>query len=192
LRIVDLSRMIQGRMPTVPFQTHPKSLFTRIEAPAFVIRHGRTIDQLPVEGFVRSAVLLDLSRKDVGEIDDEDLEGAEEAAGLSIREGEVVVLHTCWDETSKRRPFPGLSRNAADYLLFRRIAGVGVDCLSIDEGKSMRSHRVLLRNGVSVIEDLCNLSDIDQSRFRLVMLPLRMKAAVSPARIVGLLGESYW
>lgn len=141
---------------------------------------------------MKSTVLLDISERNVREIDDEDLEGAEEAAGLSIREGEVVVLHTCWDETSmkRRKLFPGLSENAADYLLFKRISGVAVDCPSIDHGKSMRSHRMLLRNGVSVIEDVCNLVEIDQSRFRLVILPLRMKAAVSPACVLALLGDS--
>ena len=130
----------------------------------------------------------------MGEIDDEDLEGAEEAAGLSIREGEVVVLHTCWGEGSmeRRMPFPGLSRNAVDFLLFRGIAGIAVDCPSVDEAKSMRTHRVLLRNEVSVIEDVCSLEEIDQSRFRLVTLPLRMRASVSPARVVALLGECYW
>ena len=186
--------MIHGRIPNVPFRTHPKASFTRVEAPAFVIRHGRTVDQLPVDGFVKSAVLLDMSGKSVGEIDDEDLEGAEEAAGLSIREGEVAILHTCWDETSMKRRmlFPGLSRNAVDYLLFKRITGVAVDCPSVDEGRSMRSHRELLRNGVYVIEDVCNLVEIGESRFRLLVLPIRMKAAFSPARVVALLGESYW
>ena len=175
------------------FQTHPYASFTRIEGPAFVIRHGKSVDQLLSERFAKSAVLLDLSERNVGEIDDEDLEGAEEAAGLSVREGEVVVLHTCWDETSvkRRKLFPGLSGNAADYLLFKRITGVAADCPSIDHGKSMRSHRILLRNGVSVIEDICNLAEIDQARFRLVMLPLRMKAAVSPACVLALLDEAY-
>jgi len=193
LRIVDLSRVIQGRIPSVPFQTHPKISFTRVEAPALVDRHGITVDELPVESYVKSAVLLDVSGRTVGEIDDEDLEGAEEAAGLSIREGEVVVLRTCWDENSKNRrtPFPGLSRNATDYLLFRRIAGVAADCPSIDEGRSMRAHRLLLRNGVTVTEGLCNLLEVDESRFRLLTLPLRAKAAVSPARVLALLG-SYW
>ena len=185
--------MIQGRIPTVPFLTHPRASFTRVEAPAFVDRRWKTVDRLPAESFVKSAVLLDLSGRTVGEIDDEDLEGAEEAAGLSIREGEVVVLHTCWGENSmkRRRPFPGLSRNATDYLLFRRIAGVAADCPSIDEGEPMRSHRLLLRNGVIITEDLCNLSEVDQSRFRLLTLPLRAKAAVSPARALALL-DSYW
>lgn len=185
--------MILGRIPNVPFQTHPRVSFTRVEALAFVDRHGKNVDELTVKSFVKSAVLLDLSGKSVGEIDDEDLEGAEEAAGLSIREGEVVVLHTCWDETSMkcRTPFPGLSRNAADYLLFRRISGVAADCPSIDEGRSLRSHRLLLRNGVSITEDLCNLVEIDQPRFRLLTLPIRTKAAVSPARVLALL-EAYW
>ena len=193
MRVIDLSRIIQGRIPNVLFQTHPKVSFTRVETLAFVDRHGKTVDHLSVGNFLKSAALLDLSRKTSGKIDDEDLEGAEEAAGLSIREGEVVVLHTCWDEASMKRriPFPGLSRNATDYLLVRKIAGVAADCPSIDEGKSMPAHRLLLRNGIFIAEDLCNLVEVDQSRFLLLTLPLRMQAAVSPARALALL-DSYW
>ena len=95
-------------------------------------------------------------------------------------------------EFNQPTSFPGLSRNASDYLLFKRIAGVAVDCPSIDKGKSMRSHRLLLRRGVFVIEGLCNLVEIDQSRFHLLLLPLRMKAVGSPALAMALLNdESY-
>ena len=192
--VVDLSRVVQRRAPNVRFYTHPRASFTRVEAPGFVFRGGKTVEQIRVEGFVRTAVLLDISRKSRGEIDDEDLEGAEEAAGLSIREGELVVLHTCWDQRStwRRMRFPGLSRNAIEYLLIRRIGGVAADCHSIEAGESLRAHRALLRNGVSVIEDICNLRKIDQARFRLLVLPLLMRSAVSPARVVALLDESYW
>jgi kynurenine formamidase len=194
MRIVDLSRVMQGRMPHVQFQIHHKTPFTRVEAPAFVKRRGKRVDQISVEKFLRSAVLLDLSGKTVGKIDDEDLEEAEEAAGISVREDEVVILRTGSDGISKRRGsgFAGLSRNAVDYLLFKRIAGVGVDSSSIDELETMQAHEALLQKDVLVIENLCNLGEIDESRFRLLVLPLRMKAAGSPARVLALLDESYW
>jgi arylformamidase len=194
MRIVDLSRVMQAGTPYVQFQMHHKTPFTRVEAPAFVKRRGKTVDQISVEKLLRSAVLLDLSGKTVGKIDDEDLEGAEEAAGISVREDEVVILQTGSDGISKRRgpSFAGLSRNAVDYLLFKRIAGVGIDSSSIDDSKRMQAHEALLQKDVLVIENLCNLREIDESRFRLLVLPLRVKAAGSPARVLALLGESYW
>jgi arylformamidase len=191
LRIVDLSTEVQGRIPCLLFQTHPKLPLTRMETPAFINRGGRTVDQLPAESFVKSAVLLDVSGV-TGEINDENLEGAEEEAGVAVREDEFVILRTGRKEISKKRRsvFAGLSENAADYLLLRGIAGVGVDSHSIDKPGTMRAHRVLLQRGILVIEDLCNLADIGESRFRLVMLPLKMNTAGSPARVIALLGES--
>jgi len=155
---------------------------THIDAPAYLFRDGKKIDEFKLERFLTDAAILDFAHLKPGQqIDDEDLEAAEEAAGLALRERESVILHV----PSEVR----LSRNAAEYLEFKGVGLVGIDSVSIDGGESeMEAHRVLLSKDVLVLEGLINLDLIDASRrFRLVSLPLKLDSAVVPVRAVAVL-----
>ena len=167
---------------------------TRIEAPAYLFSDGKRIDQFGLESFVAESVLLDLTDKKPGQpIDDEDLEGAEERAGIALREGEVVLLHTGRDDSkhddSVPTPHAYLSENGAEYLEFKRPFMVGTDAPSLDPNgsKELSAHSILMRAGILVLESLCNLEKIQQSRFRLLALPLKLKGSTSPVRAVAIL-----
>lgn len=168
-----------------------------MEAPSYLVKGGKAISDFGPEVFLRDAVLLDLSHKKPRElIDDEDLEAAEEGAGLAVREGEFVILHTGFATLHKHRnrlaAHPALSENGAQYLEFKRVAGVGVDTPNLDHqtGKDLPAHSTLMRKGALVLENLCNLENVGESRFRLIALPLKVKAAVSPVRAVAVLDET--
>jgi arylformamidase len=170
---------------------------TRVESPALLVENGRTLDVMNPELFLKDAVLLDLTEmKPNQQIDDEDLEAAEEGAGLALREGEIAIIHTRWDRFVGSEQYwsshPTLSENAADYLAFKRISGLGIDSPSIDQprNQALTVHSKLMRNGVCVIEDLCNLQEIDQPRFRLIALPLRIRAPSSPVRALAILDDN--
>ena len=194
LKYIDLTYAMSLREAKVSLRVHPCWPLTLIEAPALTFRNGRAIEKFSVESFFRDAVLLELTHKRPSElIDDEDLEAAEEAAGVALREGEIVIVRTGWEKYSfnsrrYRFGFPTLSKNAIDYLLFKRISGVGVDSPNIDSDRKLIAHRALFREGVLVIENLCNLDAIDESRFQLIALPLKLRAGRSPARVIGILG----
>jgi len=132
------------------------------------------------------AALLDLTHKKPGQgIDDEDLEAAEEAAGLALREGESVILYTV-PGVSPSNVY--LSRNGAEYLEFKRVGLVGIDAGSIDNSRyAEMAHRVLLGKGILILEGLRNLDSIDSSRFRLASFPLKLGAATAPVRAVAIL-----
>jgi len=169
---------------------------THIEAPAYLFGGGKRIDQFGLESFVAESILLDLTDKEPGQpIDDEDLEGAEERAGIGLREGEVVLLHTGRDDSKHDdtvpMPHPYLSVNGAEYLEFKRPFMVGTDAPSIDPNgsKQLSAHSILMRAGILVLESLCNLDKIQQSRFRLLALPLKLRGSTSPVRAVAILEE---
>ena len=165
---------------------------THVDAPAYLIENGKTVDQLSQDALFRDAVLLDLTHAKAGEqIDDEDLEAAEEEAGLGVREGEAVILYTGWDSTDQKgQQYPYLSTNGAEYLEFKQVSVVGVDTPDLDGMVSNGSpaHTILLRKGILVLEELCNLNLIDAERFRLAALPLRMNAPCAPVRALAFVG----
>ena len=164
---------------------------THLCAPAFAIKGQSTIAQLRPEIFVADAVLLDLTRKKPGEaIDDEDMEAAEEDAGLAVREGEAVILHTgsqARNKSSRKHAF--LSENGAQYFEFKRVSMVGIDAASLGVTNRSAAHKVLLKSNIPILEGLCNLDQVDATRFRLLALPLRVKVAVSPARALAILEQ---
>jgi kynurenine formamidase len=193
VRIVNLSHGIRGRIQTQEFRNH-SSKFTSVEESAYVNRKSRTVDELPIEYSLRSAVLLDVTYNDSGtSIDDEVLESAEEYTGVAIREVEIVILQTGWEEyfLDKRYEmvFPTLSKNAVDYLLFRRIAGIGVDNPSIDPRGTLKAHRKLLQKNVTVMENLCNINEVVMNRFHIILLALKVHAARAPVRVVAILDD---
>jgi arylformamidase len=201
LRVVDLSHDLPARfsLPLESLDFHNgngavEALVTRIEAPAYLLEGGRGLGSFPLEAFINDAVILDLTHVKSGElIDDEDLEAAEEDEGLALREGEIAIINTGWAGHAASEEYwsnhPALSENGAEYLAFKRVVGVGIDTPNLDASgnKSLSVHSILMRQGAFVIENLCNLHEIDQSRFRLIALPLKLKADVSPARAVCVL-----
>jgi len=182
MRVIDLSDPFSFEA----YVGNPHS-GTHIDSPAHLFADGKKIEEFDLERFMTDAVLLDLSDKRPGQpIDDEDLEAAEEAAGLALRELESVILHTA---TGTSSPGAYLSRNGAEYLEFKGVGLVGIDAASIDapESRDMPAHTVLLGKEVLVLEGLRNLDSIDSSRFQLASFPLKLSAATCPVRAVAIL-----
>jgi len=181
MRLVDLSD--QFSLQRFVIDSHSG---THIDSPAHVFASGKKVDEFDVGRFMTDAVLLDVSTRAGQAIDDEDLEAAEEAAGLALRERETVILYTATDASS---PGPYLSQNGAEYLEFKRVGLVGIDVVNIDDSESgeIVAHRVLLGKDILVLEGLRNLQLIDAPRFTLVCNPLRVSAATSPVRAVAIL-----
>jgi arylformamidase len=191
LKILDLT--VDNSLDLFVLDTHAG---THIEAPAYLLSGGRRIDQFELESFVAESALLDLTDKKPGQpIDDEDLESAEESAGIGLREGEIVLLHTRRGDSKHDNTVPTrhayLSENGAEYLEFKRPFMVGTDGPSLDPSgsKELSAHSILMRAGILVLESLCNLEKIEQSRFRLLALPLKLNGSASPVRAVAILEE---
>ena len=76
---------------------------------------------------------------------------------------------------------------AAEYLLGKSIAALGVDTLSPDPLQAVRTnplHPIVLEKQVLIIENLCNLEQLPDF-FLFLALPLKIRSG-SPIRAVGI------
>lgn len=102
------------------------------------------------------------------------------------------MISTYWEDKKDNdeylRSNPGLSIDAAEYLVEKRINLVGIDTPSIDAAidEGFNAHHILLKNGVLIVENLCNLKDLPD-RFKLIVLPLKLRGATgSPVRAIAI------
>jgi kynurenine formamidase len=163
---------------------------THLDAPSHLIAGGRTVDQLPPESFIGKALLLDCTRSDTATVDLQDLRPYEGA----IDGHDFVLLHTGWSRFwGDRRYFadyPVLTEAAASWLVAAGMRGVGVDAVSVDApaATGLPVHRLLLADGLVIVENLTNLAALSQRSFIFSCLPLRLKDGDgSPVRAVALL-----
>lgn len=169
---------------------------THVDAPLHFIPEGKSIDEFPVSKFMGEGVVVDLTPVSPGEaITVNDLEPYDD----EIRESEIVLLHTNWDEYYGRTPeylfeFPYLTGDAASYLAERDLEAVGTEAASVggwtetvpNHGPTAdvppeASHRPLLERDVLPIEELRNLDKVldgDSSQRAYIMFPpLRLRGA---------------
>lgn len=144
---------------------------------------GETVDPRPLDAFAAPAVFIDLrERVAAGQaISPEHLE----ADLPRIRAGDFAVLVTGWgerrgitEEYLKRWPY--LGGPAAEALVERGVAGVGIDALSIGgwggPEKGEPSHHALLRANVLIIEELRIPEAVwTEERFSLTAFPVLLE-----------------
>jgi kynurenine formamidase len=174
---------------------------THVDAPChFDARPGAaSIDQVPLENYFLDAVCLDLSHKPLkSDISIGDLEQAEAAARVTIRENDMVLLHMdffrrCHGTDGYLTDFPGLTKDSATWLGRKGIAMFGVEAVS--PGRPGRNnfevHHVCRDLGFTHVEGLVNLDRlVGKGRFKFIGFPLKIRGGTgSPIRAVAMLDE---
>jgi len=172
---------------------------THVDAPVhFDQRPGAIgIDQVPLENFFLDAVCLDLSHKPLkSDISVEDLQRAEQAAGVEIGKRDMVLLHMdffrrCYGTDAYLTDFPGLTKESATWLGNKGIAMFGVEAVS--PGRPGRNnfevHHVCRDMGFTHVEGLVNMEKlIGKGRFKFIGFPLKIRGGTgSPIRAVAML-----
>lgn len=141
---------------------------THVVAPAHCLEEGDTVEKLPLGRFCGRCVVLDLtglSDADGRFVTRADLERFGEAlSGKFAPRPSVVLLKTSNSSLRRSAPFKSdfvaLAADAAEYLVSLRVRAVGIDYLAIWAGTNaeadgeLASHKILLQNGIGVIEGL--------------------------------------
>ena len=106
---------------------------THVNAPLHLIPGGLSIGEIGVDRFFGPGAVIALSKKRWELVGVDDLE----RAGADIRAGDIVILNLGWhakysDSQEYFGEAPGLSKEAAEWLVDRRVKMVGVDTPNID------------------------------------------------------------
>ncbi|MCF6150767.1 MAG: cyclase family protein [Candidatus Kuenenia stuttgartiensis] len=155
---------------------------THIDAPSHFLENGRTIDQLAIENLIGEATVFEFKNKENIDVSD--------ITQLRFDNVKRVLFKTVnssyWKLSAFKKDFVYLTKDAAQYLVDKRIRLVGVDYLSVEKFGSQQAetHHILLRNDVIILEGL-DLSTVEPGRYELIALPLKIKDGDgSPARVI--------
>lgn len=121
------SRVLSQRITTVMHCS------THTDAPAHVEEGLPYIDEIPLEKFYGTGVVVDIPKGKWEVITPEDLENARP----KIEKGDIVIIHTGWHHkySDSQEYFvysPGLYKEAGEWLVERGVKAVGVDQQALD------------------------------------------------------------
>lgn len=213
MRVIDLTHTIAESMPVYPgtegpvlapgssyekdgFRETVLTFFshtgTHMDAPNHLFSHRPTLDTLPAEQFVGSALVVDCTGVGEGElITMERLAPYGEAA----RVAEFLIFHTGWSrfwgKESYFGNYPCLDFSVIDYLIETGKKGVGLDTIGIDPiaDTNLTRHRMLFTHTTMVvIENLTNLESLGSELFTFMALPMKFQNSDgAPVRAIGIL-----
>ena len=180
---------------------------THVDAPIHFSAGGATVDEVPLDDLIGSAVVIDVVAQSDANRDYlasvEDLSKYEAEHG-PITVDDVVLIRTGWSSRwpntleymGDDRPgradelhFPGIAPELAQVLVQRGVKAVGIDTASIDYGasKDFRTHQILMGAGVTGLENLTGLDALPARGAWVVAMPMKIGAGSgAPARIAAI------
>jgi kynurenine formamidase len=167
---------------------------THVDATMHFPHTGRRwIDQIPIREFIGPSGVVDCRRKTDRElVSVGDLKKWEEKHS-KIRDVDVLLFNYGWGRKFKPLPrgraylegWPGLSPQAAKYIVKCGVRLVGCDTISIDSdgAHNFPAHHILLSKEVKVIESLANLNAAPPVGGFFIGVPMKIvHGSASPVR----------
>lgn len=140
---------------------------THIDAPAHVHRGDETVDRIGLERLTGQGFLIS--------------QGTEK-----IPSGDIAVLRTGWGSKwgleEYFKDYRGIPMGLAEKLVDHGVKGVCTDGPSVDMPGETAVHRLLLENGIWIVENMKN-TELVPERFRIFVVPLNVRAEASPVRV---------
>jgi kynurenine formamidase len=174
---------------------------THVDAPAHFVSDAKpqahtTIERVPAGRLVGRGARLDCRHLKEGDCVGADFIRAWEQKHGALEAQDIVLFNFGWSARWKLRPddaayvtdWPGVSMEAAKYLVEKCVAALGVDTLSPDPPAALASnpiHPYVLERQVLIIENLANLDQLADF-FLFLALPLKIAGGSgSPIRAVA-------
>ncbi|KGR79584.1 arylformamidase [Ureibacillus manganicus] len=153
---------------------------THADAPFHFDDNTPTVDQLDINVFIGTALVVDLSNK--MELCSEDFKD------IDLRGAKRILLKLHQEVNFEEFPelVPIIHPDIAPFLKEKGVVLLGVDCPSVDalDSKSLNTHHSLYNNGIYIIENLV-LQNITPGFYEFIGLPLNIVGAdAAPVRAV--------
>ncbi|XP_048581250.1 isatin hydrolase-like [Nematostella vectensis] len=189
---------------------------THIDAPNHLTnteeeaRNFKSIDQIPLDGLIGDAIVVNISAKAAinpdAELTVEDLQEWEKQYG-QIPDGAILLMNSGWGkywgnkekftgtktENSSLLHYPGMHKDAAQWLVDNRnIKVFGTDTLSLDYGPSsdFPTHVALLPRGIIGIEMVANVEKLPPKGATVFVLPMKIGGGTgAPVRMIATIKE---
>ena len=203
MKYIDLTHTFTDNMPVVPGDPTPSlkqittiekngytdhelktvmHVGTNIDAPLHMIPGGKYMDEMPVEHFAGTGVVIDVRGKNP--IDETVLKGK--------NIGKRCVIFLCTGMSKKFRTeeyntlYPEITESFARAIVDMGVKIIGIDMLSPDVDASFPIHKILLPKEVLIIENLVNLEALlTSSSFDVFAFPMKLHAEAAPVRVVA-------
>lgn len=182
---------------------------THLDSPLHFGKDKVGTDEIPLSRLIGPAIVIDVAQACAKDADYrlrvDDITAWEKAHGR-IPDGAIVLVRTGWGKfwPDKKRylgsdtpgdtanlHFPGISREAAEFLATRRkVDGVGIDTASLDHGpsKDFIAHQILNGANIYGLENVANLERVPAVGATLIALPMKIKGGTGgPVRIIAIL-----
>ncbi|MBZ6496783.1 cyclase family protein [Natrinema longum] len=187
-----------------PFTFETKALLlcdhgpTHVDAPRHFSPEGDPINEMPLEQFHTPGTAIEVTHRDPGEyISVEDLESACDDAGVTVDEGDTLLIRTGhYDRTHPSREYaenyPGLSEDATQWIIDQGVVNFGVDQPSPDtpDDPTYPCHTLCRENDVPHMENLRNIDRVIGEEFTFIGFPLAIREGTgSPIRPVAVLED---
>lgn len=164
---------------------------------------GPSIEDIPLEKWMGPCCVIDMrNKKEREEVSREDIKTWEKKYGL-INKNDIVLFSFGWEKnwgTShgvENQPYmknnPGISKDAASYLVEKKIKMVGGDIPTIDSDSNPDepAHKILLPNHTLIMENLMNLDKLPPKGAFILALPLKIKNGTGcPVRAIAFIPKT--
>ncbi|NIP62306.1 MAG: cyclase family protein [Nitrosopumilaceae archaeon] len=164
---------------------------THVDAPFHFDNLGKKLHEFPISRFCTQVTKIKAKTGKDKKITKEDIRDFERSYD-DIRIGSSLIFQTDWDKKLKTEYYfkknPGLTKDAAFYLISKKVRLVGIDSPSIDMANSSRFpvHNLFAKNNILIVENLTNLRSAPDI-FTLIVLPLKLKGTTgSPVRAIAI------
>lgn len=164
---------------------------THLDAPYHMVEGGKRLGDFALTDFAGEAILLDASLISGKHIALKDLQPRYDT---KIKAGDIVIIRTGFGERRGYnddwlKNFPSLTVECAQWLVSKKIKGVGIDVIGFegfDSAPNLPIHHTLLPAGLWLIEELYLPREVlERERWWFMALPLRFDdAGGSPTRAV--------